>query len=199
MDCDGPWPGQSSPQASRATTRGMDIAANHCDRQPFAILTGRTTGPRRFSPSVTYASSATRMRERRSTLTGHLCQRGPAGAVRSDSPPKPIAHDDPELPPRSHGSPSTTHQYLAADLAMKERALAALDSPRSAVPRFRPSDSPLAFLRGFESASAKRRQTCSHVTSGNKHWSRRADKWGCGPDNDFSANSTPPFPSLDRA
>ncbi|TMD19456.1 MAG: hypothetical protein E6I99_15305 [Chloroflexi bacterium] len=165
---------------------------------------------RRHPPRCGSTTSGTRRRRccskrggpdpaRRSTLTGHLCQRGPAGAVRSDSPPKPIAHDDPELPPRSYESPSTTHQYLAADLAMKERALAALDSPRSAVPRFRPSDSPLAFLRGFESASAKRRQTCSHVTSGNKHWSRRADKWGCGPDNDFSANSTPPFPSLDRA
>jgi integrase/recombinase XerD len=46
-----------------------------------------------------------------------------------------------------HENPSTTHQYLAADLAMKERALAALDSPRSAVRRFRPSDSLLAFLQ----------------------------------------------------
>ncbi|TMB11511.1 MAG: hypothetical protein E6J65_26815 [Deltaproteobacteria bacterium] len=178
----------------------MDIAANHCDRQTLRnpYRADNRTSPilsKRYLRILCHANARTTFDTYGAPLPKRTCGR------RSIWQPtvKPIAHDDPELPARSHESPSTTHQYLAADLAMKERALAALDSPRSAVPRFRPSDSPLAFLRGFESASAKRRQTCSHVTSGNKHWSRRADKWGCGPDNDFSANSTPPFPSLDRA
>lgn len=46
-----------------------------------------------------------------------------------------------------HESPTTTHAYLEADLAMKERALARVDAPRGRNrKRFRPSDALLAFL-----------------------------------------------------
>jgi integrase len=45
-----------------------------------------------------------------------------------------------------HEDPSTTHQYLEADLAMKEAALARLDNPETVEPRFRPSKRMLAFL-----------------------------------------------------
>jgi len=45
-----------------------------------------------------------------------------------------------------HESPATTHQYLVADLAMKERALAAVEAPRMTATRFKPSDRLLAFL-----------------------------------------------------
>jgi site-specific recombinase XerD len=46
-----------------------------------------------------------------------------------------------------HESPTTTHAYLQADLAMKERALARVDVPRGRTgKRFRASDALLAFL-----------------------------------------------------
>jgi site-specific recombinase XerD len=45
-----------------------------------------------------------------------------------------------------HESPTTTHLYLEADLAMKERALARVDPPVAGASRFRPSDRLLAFL-----------------------------------------------------
>jgi site-specific recombinase XerD len=46
-----------------------------------------------------------------------------------------------------HESPTTTHAYLEADLALKERALARVDAPRGRNgKRFRPSDALLAFL-----------------------------------------------------
>lgn len=46
-----------------------------------------------------------------------------------------------------HESPTTTHAYLEADLALKERALARIDAPRGRKgKRFRPSDALLAFL-----------------------------------------------------
>jgi site-specific recombinase XerD len=45
-----------------------------------------------------------------------------------------------------HESPATTHQYLAADLAMKERALAAIEGPGATATRFKPGDRLLAFL-----------------------------------------------------
>ncbi|TMB12075.1 MAG: hypothetical protein E6J66_07285 [Deltaproteobacteria bacterium] len=45
-----------------------------------------------------------------------------------------------------HESPATTHQYLAADLAMKERALAAVEAPRMTATRFKPGDRLLTFL-----------------------------------------------------
>jgi len=45
-----------------------------------------------------------------------------------------------------HESPATTHQYLVADLAMKERALAAVEAPRMTATRFKPGDRLLAFL-----------------------------------------------------
>ena len=46
-----------------------------------------------------------------------------------------------------HESPVTTHQYVEADLAMKERALAKLHEPRSKFLRYRAPDSLLNFLR----------------------------------------------------
>lgn len=48
-----------------------------------------------------------------------------------------------------HESPETTHRYLEADLAMKERALDALQEPADRNNRFRPSDPVLTFLDGL--------------------------------------------------
>jgi len=45
-----------------------------------------------------------------------------------------------------HESPETTHLYVEADLAMKERALKKLQGPPSKTFRFRASDRLLAFL-----------------------------------------------------
>lgn len=46
-----------------------------------------------------------------------------------------------------HESPATTHHYIEADLAMKERALARLREPAAKIQRYRPPDSLLRFLR----------------------------------------------------
>jgi site-specific recombinase XerD len=46
-----------------------------------------------------------------------------------------------------HESPATTHHYVEADLAMKERALARLQEPEGTLPRFRASDALLEFLK----------------------------------------------------
>jgi len=48
-----------------------------------------------------------------------------------------------------HASPSTTHQYVELDLKMKEQSLNKLQTPRAGQPRFKPSDSLLAFLEGL--------------------------------------------------
>jgi integrase/recombinase XerD len=48
-----------------------------------------------------------------------------------------------------HESPTTTHRYVEADLAMKQRALAALTEPRVHNARFTPSDDLLSFLEGL--------------------------------------------------
>lgn len=45
-----------------------------------------------------------------------------------------------------HESPTTTHQYVEADLAMKQRALARLHEPDAATRRYKATDSLLAFL-----------------------------------------------------
>lgn len=45
-----------------------------------------------------------------------------------------------------HESPTTTHMYIEADMAMKERALARLQEPTSSEFRYRPNDQLLAFL-----------------------------------------------------
>jgi site-specific recombinase XerD len=45
-----------------------------------------------------------------------------------------------------HESPATTHRYVEADLAMKERALKTLQQPPTRNLRYRASDSVLAFL-----------------------------------------------------
>ena len=46
-----------------------------------------------------------------------------------------------------HESPTTTHQYVEADLAMKERALARLQEPETKLRRYRAPDSLIDFLR----------------------------------------------------
>ena len=46
-----------------------------------------------------------------------------------------------------HESPTTTHMYVEADLAMKERALHAVQPPRLKQKRYRPTDIVLHFLQ----------------------------------------------------
>ena len=46
-----------------------------------------------------------------------------------------------------HESVNTTHRYVEADLAMKEKALAKLDEPNTKMHRYRPTDQLMAFLR----------------------------------------------------
>lgn len=46
-----------------------------------------------------------------------------------------------------HESPTTTHQYVEADLTMKERALARLHEPDAKIQRYRAPDSLIAFLK----------------------------------------------------
>ena len=48
-----------------------------------------------------------------------------------------------------HENPATTHMYVEADLAMKERALQAVQPPHIKQTRYRPTDRLLAFLRGL--------------------------------------------------
>ena len=45
-----------------------------------------------------------------------------------------------------HEDPSTTHQYLEADLALKEAALRRVEEPKPNLRRFRANDRLLAFL-----------------------------------------------------
>ena len=45
-----------------------------------------------------------------------------------------------------HETVATTHRYVQADLAMKEQALARLEEPPTAVPRYRPPDELRQFL-----------------------------------------------------
>ncbi len=45
-----------------------------------------------------------------------------------------------------HENPATTHMYVEADLAMKERALQTVQSPRLKQTRYRPTDRLMAFL-----------------------------------------------------
>lgn len=46
-----------------------------------------------------------------------------------------------------HESVNTTHCYVEADLAMKEKALARLDEPNTKMHRYHPNDQLMAFLR----------------------------------------------------
>ena len=48
-----------------------------------------------------------------------------------------------------HENPATTHMYIEADLAMKERALSTLQLPHSRLHRYRPTDRVLQFLEGL--------------------------------------------------
>jgi site-specific recombinase XerD len=45
-----------------------------------------------------------------------------------------------------HVDPATTHLYIEADLAMKEKALERVADPTPRAPRFRANDRLLAFL-----------------------------------------------------
>jgi site-specific recombinase XerD len=48
-----------------------------------------------------------------------------------------------------HENLNTTHQYVEADLIMKERALAAVAAPKTTPRHFRPGDKLLRFLDGL--------------------------------------------------
>jgi integrase len=48
-----------------------------------------------------------------------------------------------------HENPSTTHMYVEADLAMKERALNAVRPPNIRKSRYRPPDKLLRFLQAL--------------------------------------------------
>jgi hypothetical protein len=48
-----------------------------------------------------------------------------------------------------HESPSTTHMYLEADLAMKERALGRLQPPTKSGTRYKPPDRLMQFLQSL--------------------------------------------------
>ena len=48
-----------------------------------------------------------------------------------------------------HESTATTHRYVEADLAMKERALDRLQPPAKATMRYKPPDRLMQFLQGL--------------------------------------------------
>ena len=48
-----------------------------------------------------------------------------------------------------HESPTTTHMYVEADLAMKEKALAKLQEPASQTPRFHAPNTLMEFLKAL--------------------------------------------------
>jgi integrase len=48
-----------------------------------------------------------------------------------------------------HESAATTHQYVEANLAMKEQALARLTEPKASLPRYQPTDELRVFLQGL--------------------------------------------------
>ena len=48
-----------------------------------------------------------------------------------------------------HESPTTTHRYVEADLAMKNRVLKTLQAPASTPLRYRPTDRLLKFLESL--------------------------------------------------
>ena len=46
-----------------------------------------------------------------------------------------------------HESPNTTHRYVEANLAMKQKALARIQEPNTVLRRFRPAEPLLHFLQ----------------------------------------------------
>jgi len=48
-----------------------------------------------------------------------------------------------------HESTTTTHRYVEADLAMKEKALARLDAPDTEMRRYRAPDALMRFLQAL--------------------------------------------------
>ncbi len=48
-----------------------------------------------------------------------------------------------------HESPTTTHHYIELDLQMKQRCLGKLQSPKTKINRFKPTDRLLVFLEGL--------------------------------------------------
>ena len=81
----------------------------------------------------------------------------PSGASRrtpSATPPRctccsPVLGSDVVAMWLGHESPTTTHQYTEADLAMKEQALAKLQDPDTAARRYRAPDSLIEFLKSL--------------------------------------------------
>jgi hypothetical protein len=63
-----------------------------------------------------------------------------------------------------HESPSTTHGYMEADLAMKERALNSIQPPHVKSRRYRPPDRILQFLESLQ-LCAVRRAAHSHESA----------------------------------
>ena len=48
-----------------------------------------------------------------------------------------------------HESTNTTHRYVEADLAMKDKALARLQEPNTKIDRYRPPDALKQFLQAL--------------------------------------------------
>ena len=61
-----------------------------------------------------------------------------------------------------HESPTTTHQQVEADLAMKEKALARLQDPETPVRRLRAADSLLEFLKTLRVCAESDRRVQPH-------------------------------------
>ena len=61
-------------------------------------------------------------------------------------PTKP-AHKPQRACPRCSESTTTTHRYVEADVAMKEKALARLEAPDTKMGRYKAPDSLLRFLQ----------------------------------------------------
>jgi site-specific recombinase XerD len=101
---------------------------NVTQRLALAVAAARTTQPqlaqRRISPHII-----------RHTTAMHLLQSG-TGA---DTLALWLGHE----------SPTTTHQYVEADLAMKQRALARLNEPNAAIRRYKAPDSLMQFLKSL--------------------------------------------------
>ena len=101
--------------------------SNVTQRLALAVQTARTNRPelarRRISPHTI----------RRRTTAMHLLQSG--------------SGEETLALWLGHESPTTTHQYVEANLEMKQRALARLHEPDAAIQRYKPLDSLMQFLK----------------------------------------------------
>jgi hypothetical protein len=64
-----------------------------------------------------------------------------------------------------HESTNTTHRYVEANLAMKEKALARLDAPDIKLKRFRATDALLQFLQALQLCKAPQARTAVPTTA----------------------------------